>query len=95
MLIDVQTGAATGAGVGFQGSSGGFFNLVKSHTWQGMFGDPRYGGNRDYAGWDLIRYPGVRMRVTDEEQAALEADELPAARRSAYEIGLFRPGRGS
>lgn len=93
VLIDVQTGAATGAGVGFQGSSGGFFNLVKSHTWQGMFGDPRYGGNKDFAGWDLIRYPGARMRITEEEQAELETGDLPHARRSAYEFGLFQAGR--
>ena len=39
VLIDVQIGAATGAGVGFVGGSGSFFNMVKSHTWQGMFGD--------------------------------------------------------
>ena len=36
-LIDVQTGGASGAGVGFVGSSGSFFNMVKSHTWQGTF----------------------------------------------------------
>ncbi len=50
VLIDVQLGAASGAGVGFVGSSGSFFNMVKSHTWQGMFGDPKYGGNVGFAG---------------------------------------------
>jgi len=95
VLIDVQTGAATGAGVGFQGSSASFFTMVQGHTWQGMFGDPRYGGNRDFAGWDLLRYPGPRMRVTEEEQDALEAGELPPARTSAYGFGLFQnPPRG-
>jgi len=90
VLIDVQSGAATGAGTGFDGSSAAFFNLVKDHTWQGTFGDPQYGGNAGFAGWDLIRYPGVRLRVTDEEQRMLEADALEPARRSAYEFGQFQ-----
>jgi gluconate 2-dehydrogenase gamma chain len=94
VLIDCQIGAATGAGVGFEGSSAGFFNMVKSHTWQGTFGDPQYGGNIDFIGWDLIRYPGLRMRVTDDEQRRLEANELEPVRRSAYEFGQFQPGAG-
>ena len=93
VLIDVQTGAATGAGTGFEGSSAGFFNMVRDHTWQGMFGDPQYGGNANFVGWDLIRYPGVRLRVTDEEQRMLEAEELEPARRSAYDFGQFQAGQ--
>lgn len=92
VLIDVQTGSATGAGAGFTGSSAAFFNMVKDHTWQGTFGDPQYGGNVDFVGWDLIRYPGVRLRVTDDEQRMLEADELESARRSAYDFGQFQGG---
>jgi gluconate 2-dehydrogenase gamma chain len=90
VLIDVQTGAATGAGTGFEGSSAAFFNMVKDHTWQGTFGDPQYGGNAGFVGWDLIRYPGVRLSVSDEEQRMLEAEELEPARRSAYDFGLFQ-----
>jgi len=92
VLIDVQTGAATGAGVGFEGSSGSFFNMVKSHTWQGTFGDPKYGGNVDFVGWDLLRYPGVRMSVSPDEQRRLEANELPPVRQSAYDYPTFRMG---
>jgi gluconate 2-dehydrogenase gamma chain len=92
VLIDVQTGSATGAGAGFVGSSAAFFNLVKDHTWQGVFGDPQYGGNVNFVGWDLIRYPGVRLRVTDEEQRMLEAEDLEPARRSAYDFGQFQSG---
>jgi gluconate 2-dehydrogenase gamma chain len=94
VLIDVQTGSATGAGTGFVGSSAAFFNMVKGHTWQGTFGDPQYGGNASFVGWDLIRYPGVRLRVTDEEQRLLEAGDLEPARRSAYEFGQFQAGGG-
>ena len=89
VLIDVQIGAATGAGVGFVGSSGSFFNMVKGHTWQGMFGDPKYGGNADFAGWELIDYPGVRLRISPEDQKLLEADQLDAVRRSAYDFNIF------
>jgi len=95
VLIDCQIGSATGAGVGFDGSSAGFFNMVKSHTWQGTFGDPQYGGNVNFVGWDLIRYPGLRMRVTDEDQRRLEAEELEPVRRSAYDFGQFQAGGAS
>ena len=64
MLIDVETGAATG----FTGSSAVFFTLVLSHTHQGTFGDPYYGGNANFVGWDLIGYPGVRTMVTAADQ---------------------------
>ena len=89
VLIDVQLGAASGAGVGFVGSSGSFFNMVKSHTWQGMFGDPKYGGNVGFAGWDLVDYPGVRLGMSPEDQRRLEADQLDAVRRSAYDFNIF------
>lgn len=85
VLFDVQTGGATGAGVGFTGSSGSFFNMVRGHTWQATFGDPFYGGNRDYIGWRLIRYPGPRRAVSNEDQARLEAGDLPLFEQSAYD----------
>ena len=37
--------------------SAAFFALVRRLTLEGMFSDPAYGGNRNFAGWDLIRYP--------------------------------------
>lgn len=88
-LIDVETGAATGARTGFAGSSAAFFNMVRGHVLQGTFGDPWYGGNRDYVGWDLIDYPGVRTAVWPRLQAQLEAGELPSRRRSAYDTEYF------
>jgi gluconate 2-dehydrogenase gamma chain len=89
VLIDVETGAATGSGAGFAGSSAAFFNLIRSHTIQGMFGDPFYGGNVNFAGWDLIGYPGVRTMVTAADQQRLEKGELKPNHRSAYEYGGF------
>jgi gluconate 2-dehydrogenase gamma chain len=83
VLIDVETGAATG----FKGSSGQFFGMVRNHTWQGTFGDPYYGGNRDFVGWDLIKYPGVRTYVPASMQA-LDARTTPN-HRSAYDDPMF------
>jgi len=85
LLIDVQGGSATATGAGFAGSSAAFFNMVRSHTLQGMFGDPYYGGNQGYIGWDLLRYPGVRSGLNAPDQARLEADDLAPSRRSAYD----------
>ncbi len=37
-----------------------FFQIICAHTIIGFLADPSYGGNRDYAGWKLIGYPGPR-----------------------------------
>lgn len=46
----------------------GFFPTLIEHTRQGMFGDPVYGGNASFVGWDLIGYPGIKLLWTAEEQ---------------------------
>ncbi|HZR23013.1 MAG TPA: gluconate 2-dehydrogenase subunit 3 family protein [Vicinamibacterales bacterium] len=85
VLIDVESGTATG----FTGSPAQFFAMVLGHTHQGMFGDPFYGGNKDFAGWDLIRYPGVRTMVTATDQKNLEAQQLKPNHKSAYDYDSF------
>ena len=85
VLIDVETGAATG----FPGSSAPFFALVLNHTHQGTFGDPYYGGNANFIGWDLIGYPGVRTMVTAADQQQLEKHELKPNHKSAYDYQNF------
>jgi gluconate 2-dehydrogenase gamma chain len=45
----------------------GFFSTVLGDTYDGMFADPVYGGNRDYAGWRLIGYPGAQRAWTPRE----------------------------
>lgn len=47
----------------------GFFNRVRRLTLEGMFSDPVYGGNKNFAGWDLIRYPGAKLAVGPEDQS--------------------------
>jgi gluconate 2-dehydrogenase gamma chain len=83
-LIDVETGVATG----FTGNPGTFFNLVRTHTLQGTFGDPFYGGNANFAGWDLIGYPGVRTIVTPDEQRL--GGDTPSNHKSAYDYEMFK-----
>jgi gluconate 2-dehydrogenase gamma chain len=89
VLLDLQTGSATGSGAGFPASSAAFFGMIKNHVWQGCFGDPFYGGNAGYAGWDLIGYPGLRIAVNATDQRRLEEGQLPVVRRSAYEWEMF------
>jgi len=64
-----------------------FFNLVLSHTIQGTFGDPFYGGNASFVGWDLLGYPGVRLTATANDQ---RMDVSPApTHMSAYDFSMF------
>lgn len=64
-----------------------FFDLLLSHTFEGTFSDPYYGGNRDFVGWDLLGYPGLRLAVGPDEQR-LSAPPEPT-RVSAYDIPMF------
>lgn len=68
-------------------SSTAFFELLLNHTLEGTFGDPHYGGNRDFLGWELIGYPGVRLAVTAEQQRMNAA--LEPLRSSAYDHTQF------
>jgi gluconate 2-dehydrogenase gamma chain len=67
-----------------------FFELVRTHTIQGTFCDPVYGGNANFVGWDLIGYPGVRLNVTSADQR-MGAPAKPI-RRSAYDYAMFAAG---
>lgn len=37
-----------------------FFGVLRTHTMEGMFADPLYGGNRDFSGWRLVGFPGAQ-----------------------------------
>ena len=50
------------------GNAGGFLELLRTHAIEGCFGDPRWGGNTDGAGWALLGYPGPRTRWSEVEQ---------------------------
>jgi len=77
----VMTAMDSGTAEGFANARQ-FFARARRLTLEGMFGDPYYGGNKNFAGWDLIRYPGPRLAVGPEEQ---RLDKAPTSyRRSAY-----------
>jgi len=41
-----------------------FFNTIRTQTMEGMFADPVYGGNKDFAGWRLVGFPGAQAIFT-------------------------------
>jgi gluconate 2-dehydrogenase gamma chain len=78
---ELLTSMDNGTAAGFPNARP-FFNRVRRLTLEGMFSDPYYGGNKNFAGWDLIRYPGPRLAVAPEDQK-MSAPPKPY-RRSAY-----------
>jgi hypothetical protein len=78
---ELLTAMDNGTAAGFPNSRP-FFNRVCRLTLEGMFSDPYYGGNKNFAGWDLIRYPGPRLAVAPEDQK-MSTPPKPY-RRSAY-----------
>jgi|SRR5579862_1604744 len=50
-----------------------FFNTVRTHTMEGMFADPLYGGNRNFAGWRLIGFPGAQMFYSPQDMKSQQA----------------------
>jgi gluconate 2-dehydrogenase gamma chain len=82
VLADMETNIATG----FVPDAATFFDLVRSHTIQGTFCDPYYGGNANFVGWDLIGFPGLRMAVGEDEQRMKAPNSV---RKSAYEDAMF------
>jgi gluconate 2-dehydrogenase gamma chain len=53
-------------------SARAFFETLRTHTMEGMFADPIYGGNKDFAGWNLVGFPGAQLVFT---QSDLESRE--------------------
>jgi gluconate 2-dehydrogenase gamma chain len=50
-----------------------FFNTLRTHTIEGMFSDPVYGGNKEFAGWRLIGFPGAIPVFTTEDMLSKDA----------------------
>lgn len=67
-----------------------FFDLIRTHTIQGTFGDPFYGGNANFIGWNLLGYPGTRTTVSADLQR-LDKRSEPSG-KSAYDYPMFSKG---
>jgi gluconate 2-dehydrogenase gamma chain len=50
-----------------------FFNTLRTHTMEGMFADPLYGGNKDFAGWRLVGFPGAQAVFTPTDLQSKQA----------------------
>lgn len=50
-----------------------FFDIVRRHTMEGMFADPIYGGNKDFAGWRLVGFPGAQVLFTPTDMKSKDA----------------------
>jgi gluconate 2-dehydrogenase gamma chain len=42
-----------------------FFEMLLSHTMEGVLGEPAYGGNRELIGWRLVGFPGHQFGYPD------------------------------
>jgi gluconate 2-dehydrogenase gamma chain len=78
------TAMENGAADGFPNAQA-FFNRARRLALEGMFGDPYYGGNKNFAGWDLIKYPGPRLATTPDDQKM--GVEIKPYHHSAYGNG--------
>jgi len=63
LLTSMDNGTAEGFA-----NARAFFNRARRLALEGMFGDPYYGGNKNFAGWDLIKYPGPRLATSQDDQ---------------------------
>ena len=63
--------------------SSSFFNMLRSHTIDGTFCDPYYGGNQNFVGWDMLNYPGIRLGASETDVASGAA--LAPNHQSAYD----------
>jgi len=70
----VITALEEGKATGFTWPSAqAFFNTLRTHTMEGMFADPLYGGNRNFAGWRLIGFPGAQMFYSSADMNSKQA----------------------
>ena len=84
VLTDMDLNRATG----FAPNAKAVFEMIRTHTVQGMFGDPAHGGNTNFIGWKLVRFPGPRFVISARDQ---RLDVVPRQNlRSTYSMPLFR-----
>jgi gluconate 2-dehydrogenase gamma chain len=70
----VITALEEGKATGFTWPSAqAFFNTVRTHTMEGLFADPVYGGNKDFAGWLLVGFPGAQPLFSAADMQSKDA----------------------
>jgi gluconate 2-dehydrogenase gamma chain len=88
VLTDMDLNRATG----FSPNGKAVFEMIRTHAVQGMFGDPAHGGNTNFIGWRLVRFPGPRLVISARDQ---RLDVVPRSNmRSTYSLPLFKGKAG-
>ncbi len=60
VLRDFEAGPVDGFA-----KAGEFFETARNYILEGVFGEPKYGGNRDMIGWRLVGFPGQQYGYPD------------------------------
>jgi gluconate 2-dehydrogenase gamma chain len=68
-----------------------FFQLLHTHTIEGMFSDPMHGGNAGLIGWQLVGYPGPQMSYRAEIDKHFGQPWRP--KPASLEQVMGRPGK--
>jgi gluconate 2-dehydrogenase alpha chain len=70
-----------------------FLELLRTHTQEGLFADPLYGGNRDKLGWRVLRHPGVWLENSAEENLSAEPVTKGGVIQSLADLDLAPPSQ--
>src|ERR1700680_129982 len=70
IIMSLESGKATGF---TYPTAREFFSILRTHTMEGMFADPLYGGNKDFAGWRLGGFPGAQAAFTPTDMQSTQA----------------------
>jgi gluconate 2-dehydrogenase alpha chain len=86
IVVEIECGALPGPGAKPDRAT---FDMLWRHVREGLFCDPAHGGNKQFAGWRAIGFPGAQFGYRAEEQALdrpvertpRARDELPQTAR--------------
>jgi gluconate 2-dehydrogenase gamma chain len=74
-----------------------FFDTLLNDTVEGLMADPLYGGNKDFIGWKMIGFPGMRYNWTpwiDREGAPVDLPIVGMYGTAANYASRMRKGTG-
>lgn len=69
-----------------------FFAMLWQNTGEGFFADPIYGGNRNFAGWKLVGFPGPRYNYVNQIEQYGKPYTLPTVGLMGREGNPARKG---
>jgi gluconate 2-dehydrogenase gamma chain len=69
-----------------------FFETLWQNTQEGFFADPLYGGNRGFAGWKLVGFPGPRYNYIEDIRHYGAAYPLPVVGLQGREPSRLHEG---